>query len=485
MEPHSPSAPSLALEAPAPAGRGRGIPWGVAALVAGAIALLVALAPTGVLVAPPALAIAAILVWRHGRLYGTWYLFLFLVPLRMVTGLDVWGTVTLFPGDVLLYLLTAVLLWRHGMGDLWRKSTVFRLGLLLILMSGLGLYTATRLHFGIASMQRIVGQVAVFAVARHLVRNGERATHSLLAFLAGITLAAAYGLYQAAIPVEAWNVANWDDMILAVDSSGVAHVRVESTFNHTLRFSHALSAAFGIALGLVPLRRGLLWRGGLLGLAVATAWCNRYTYSISGTLGVAAAIGVFALVHRRHRFAILLPIAVLAALVTVPQALLQRVQDMSTGRSTSAMARIITYRQALQVVRDHPLLGVGWGGIHTSLEYDYRISRAETVGFTAENQFLLRGVALGIPGILLMMALCVVFFRNATRRPRDTRAGPGAPGPETDGASWPAAAILVGGAAYYVQAMFIPAAEMSNSYLLWFLYALAEARSGPPLESGR
>jgi hypothetical protein len=84
------------------------------------------------------------------------------------------------------------------------------------------------------------------------------------------------------------------------------------------------------------------------------------------------------------------------------------------------------------------------------------------VAFGTENYFLQRGMALGVPGLALYLALCVLFFRNLSR----TRGSPAA-------ASWPGVAIFLGGVAFYVQAQSIPGTCLTTNSVLWLLFALA------------
>jgi O-antigen ligase len=136
---------------------------------------------------------------------------------------------------------------------------------------------------------------------------------------------------------------------------------------------------------------------------------------------------------------------------------------MAAGQATSAAARIVTYQQALSVIGDNPVLGVGWGSAVRAFEYEYRTTRSGAVGFVAENYFLQRGVALGLPGIVLFLLLCVLFFRNAIL-----------PRGEIPGPDWPRAAILIAGVAFYAQAQTFVAAQSTATYALWILFGLAE-----------
>jgi O-antigen ligase len=123
----------------------------------------------------------------------------------------------------------------------------------------------------------------------------------------------------------------------------------------------------------------------------------------------------------------------------------------------------MTSGQALSILRDRPITGVGWGGIRSKLEHEYRVARGTAIAYAAENYFLQRGMALGFPGLLLYVGLFVLFFRKALRSRGDA--------PD---AMWPRIAILAGGAAFYMQAQAVPGTQATANYVLWFLFAVAE-----------
>ncbi|MBN2564108.1 MAG: O-antigen ligase family protein, partial [Candidatus Eisenbacteria bacterium] len=253
----------------------------------------------------------------------------------------------------------------------------------------------------------------------------------------------------------------WARQQAAWDLSGRRLLRVYSTFDHTLRFSHYLSVSFGISLGLAfsALRRR--WKGALLVAGAAAAYCNLLTYSIGGALGMLAGVGA-TLVLSRRRALLLLPILLLPLLLLSPAALVRKADRILTGDAATLAARMVTYQQSIMIVRDHPLLGVGWGSVRTFLEREYLLTRAGAVAYGAENYFLQRGAALGVPGLALYVALCVIFFRNAARRAPPWERG------------WPRAALLIGGLVFYVQAQTFPATNATSNYLLWMMFAVAE-----------
>jgi len=160
-------------------------------------------------------------------------------------------------------------------------------------------------------------------------------------------------------------------------------------------------------------------------------------------------------------------VAVIVALVLLaPPPLVAKVERMFTGDAATTAARLVTYEQSFMVLRDHPLLGVGWGSVGSAMRGQYRITRADPVAHTSENYFLQRAVALGFVGLSLYVALIVRFFRDVIVLRRD---GGGASDRARVGT-----ALLVGGVAFLVQAQLIPAASVSTNSALWLFFAIAE-----------
>ena len=106
----------------------------------------------------------------------------------------------------------------------------------------------------------------------------------------------------------------------------------------------------------------------------------------------------------------------------------------------------------------------GWGGMREQFQNKHRISRHRAVAFTSENYFLERTAVFGFGGLAVVLLAMFRFFRNARARPPDG-ASPG---------RWPREALLIAGAAYYVQAQTQPTADPTGRYLLWLLFAVAE-----------
>jgi O-antigen ligase len=447
-------------------------PWVyVCALLAGT-AFAVAFAPFTATLLIAGVSLASFLIWRFGALRGAWYLVLLTLPLKEPLSFDIQGTVSVYPVDVLVAILFAVVVSREGLMSLLRRSPSFRILAAILLLSLVGLYSASNVFWGIASIYRLAVQLAVFVVAMSLVRSTDEARRTLVAVAASLVVPAAYGLYQATLPYGA-PVPDWGYLTTAYDLRGEPFLRVFSTMDHPLNFSHYVTTVFGLSVGLAAAtaRRGA--RSFLLCVAGLGLSANIFTYSAGGLLGMAVAGGVVIVARHSRKLMVAALVLVIVFALLAPPALIAKFERLLTGDAVTAAARIVTYEQSFMVLRDHPILGVGWGSIKSALKGEYRITRADPVAYGAENYFLQRAIALGLVGLGLEIALLVLYFRNLRRMATLIRGDVAIDALRLG--------MLTAGIAFLVQGQLIPAVNVSTNSVLWLLFAVAESlRAGPP-----
>lgn len=97
----------------------------------------------------------------------------------------------------------------------------------------------------------------------------------------------------------------------------------------------------------------------------------------------------------------------------------ENVSDVSAGSG-----RIAVWKRALEIARDHPILGVGPNAIETAYghyieadKFSAEISTERIGGAwkTAHNSFLLVLTEMGLPGLLIFVAINIKSFRNFQR----------------------------------------------------------------------
>ncbi len=144
----------------------------------------------------------------------------------------------------------------------------------------------------------------------------------------------------------------------ALDSSFYALYiddRVTGFYSHWMTFSQAsvlvlLALACYLAFG--ERRRGAgIW--GAVGAVIAVAMLLSFTRSVWLAL---LAGGAYLLGVCRPRVLVAVPVLLLAGYLAAPEALQQRVESIRPGAN---QARIVMWRTGLNMISEHPLLGVG------------------------------------------------------------------------------------------------------------------------------
>jgi O-antigen ligase len=451
--------------------RHRGIPWLVLVAAVAAVALGAAFAPFAVSLLVGGAAVACILVWRFGALHAAWFLVLLTLPLKEPLSFDVAGTVSVYPVDLLAVGLLAAVVRERGAAWFLKRSVSLRIIVAITVLSLVGLYSASNVFWGVASVYRIVIQLVVFALALAIVRTPADARRALVAAAVSLVVPALYGFHQASLPYGS-PVADWGYQTTAYDLRGTPFLRAFSTMDHPLHFSHYMSIGLGLSLGLAAGARSAAKRAALLGLAAVAGAANLLTYSAGGVVGILSSLVAVVIVLRSKRLVAALAAVIVALLLLAPPPLVAKVERMLRGDAATTAARLVTYEQSLMVLRDHPLIGVGWGSVGSAMRGEYRITRADPVAYTSENYFLQRAVALGLVGLSLYVALFVRFFRDVAVLRRD---GGGASDRARVGT-----ALLIGGVAFLAQAQLIPAASVSTNSVLWLFFAVAETLRGAP-----
>jgi len=174
------------------------------------------------------------------------------------------------------------------------------------------------------------------------------------------------------------------------------------------------------------LRKLICFGGGALNLLGIIA-----TKSRGGFLGLLA-LGAFMMVvtlpgiSRKRLILLLTTLSIVfgAYLGTEYRERIATIFEESTSDVGAGSGRVGVWRRALQLARDHPILGVGPGAFTSAFgeyleadKFEGDISREGIGGKwqTAHNSFLLILAEMGIPGFIIYLVIIIRSFRNLTR----------------------------------------------------------------------
>ncbi|PIY29945.1 MAG: hypothetical protein COZ09_02055 [Comamonadaceae bacterium CG_4_10_14_3_um_filter_60_42] len=200
-------------------------------------------------------------------------------------------------------------------------------------------------------------------------------------------------------------------------------------------FKLHITHSFFVALGAFMFFVGALhardrrWRWGL-GFAAALAVVNLLmVQGRTGQLVLLVLTGYVFIRRFRWRGAIVAGAVIAAAGIVVSQLPgvpvlarysdgIKEIQNWQYGnKDQSSMGLRMQYAAtSLRIIAEHPLIGVGTGGF----EYAYSQQVAGTAAQASNNphnQYLLTTAQLGLPGLILLLAIFVVLWRTARRLP--------------------------------------------------------------------
>jgi O-antigen ligase len=179
------------------------------------------------------------------------------------------------------------------------------------------------------------------------------------------------------------------------------------------------SAIIGLLLGIgfLSKRNNRLERWFAAGCIVVSAIAIMLTASRGGFLGLVGAFLflVFRSQHRiRNLFVVLLFAAV--AFTVAPQSPLKRLLNPASDDVSAARSRLTTWDLGLRMIRENPLTGIGLGNFKVA-EKAYGSDETHI----AHNTYIEVGAEMGLPALLVFLALMVSAWISLERSRREAR----------------------------------------------------------------
>lgn len=146
-----------------------------------------------------------------------------------------------------------------------------------------------------------------------------------------------------------------------------------------------------------------------------------YTYTRSSWLGFLAGLAFMVLFTRWKLIFVLAPALILAYLAA-PSAAQDRMASVVNPWHPNNIERIYMWQAGLRMMQDSQFIGYGDSNLGKLIE-KYRPAEAKERAGHLHNNFIMFGVILGIPGLLIVIALFIAIFKAEWRAlksaPRD------------------------------------------------------------------
>jgi len=268
----------------------------------------------------------------------------------------------------------------------------------------------------VRSFLKYLVTIGLFVIVVDVVRDRATIERLIRALIVGGIMAALLGLAIQALP-RPTIVDVLSSLSVLGYPSGPGVLRFlpgpSNTYSDTLRavgtsidpnvFGGMLMLAAALMLAQSFARRPVLPRPLLLGGLAITAAAMVASESRASWLGLAAAGAVLATVKDRRLWLLAPPAAGLLFVLPLGQRMLARLTSGFAAQDRAAALRLDEYRQALRIIADYPILGVGFGGapevgtfVGVSSIY---LLVGEQTGLIGLGLFLLTLVAIGVAGL--------------------------------------------------------------------------------------
>lgn len=282
----------------------------------------------------------------------------------------------------------------------FRRTPFDLLVVLLVILSASSIWESPDRNLSFYNYYHLMGRyILLYYLVINNIQSLRQVRRLVMAVLISSGLVALYGFYQYIHGVDI-SAFEWVD---GEQFPGLK-IRVFSTLHNPNLLAGFLVIIMALAagLGLSAYR----FKGKVLvsGLILALGVCLVLTYSRGAWLSVLAVIFTFGLLKNRKILWLLALVPV--AMVVGHEVVMDRLLSIMNPTDTSATLRIALWESTIAMIADKPLLGIGWGAYGLVYpEYDFFVQDAGTKIFHAHNMYLHIAAEIGIPGLLVFLAI--------------------------------------------------------------------------------
>lgn len=295
---------------------------------------------------------------------------------------------------------------------------------LFVLLAGASVLVSPDRAFSFYNYYNLVG---AYALTYFLVGQNVRTPQDVRAIFSTLAVAAIfvvlYGYYQFAFGIDIMAM-RW------VDGNAFPELRkrVFSTWENPNILAGYLDICICLAFGLL-VYAGTKIKRIVLGIFIlALVVCLSMTYARGALLVMAVILAGYGVLRDWRVLVACLGIGTL--LLALDPVLYERLLSVFTKVDTSTEMRLAFWESTLQMIQDHPFMGIGWGAYYLVYpSYDFYMQGANILIVHAHNMYLNYMAEIGIPGAAAFfwfffgsmgMALRLVFRAPAPKTPEKT-----------------------------------------------------------------
>jgi O-antigen ligase len=250
-------------------------------------------------------------------------------------------------------------------------------------------------------------RIATVYVVLALTRDAAQAFRLWQGFIVALTLMAVYGLGQAYVcTVRPPGLsAGWLAAICTHPERVRGPFSIYMTFGGVLLLGALVVLA---CLASVPWRR-VWW---LVPAGAVTTAALVLTQSRNAWLGLCVGgLGLVATARRAGRIVLVLATVVLVTAAVAPGTVAERARSLVDPRDRTLLDRLAMWRSGLEMIADHPLLGVGPGEVRAWYGHYRRPEAIRPSTGHLHNSAIQIAAERGLPALVVWIWLWVAFFR--------------------------------------------------------------------------
>ena len=256
--------------------------------------------------------------------------------------------------------------------------------------------------------------IALFFVVVNCVRTQRQLRQLILVIMLAGCAASLLGIFLYVIPEE-WSIRllsalgrvgypTGSGVLRYVEDNPDLPMRAISTSTDPNVLGGLLILITTLTTAQLFARQPILSRRLLAGMVLVDALCLYLTYSRGSMAGLAAGIGLLALVRYRKLIPLMVVGGLLLLLLPQAQSYVQHFIEGLQMQDLATQMRLGEYKDALSLIARHPWIGVGFAGTPESSLY---------IGVS--NVYLLIAEEMGLVGLASFVGVLFLFFRRAWR----------------------------------------------------------------------
>ena len=311
-----------------------------------------------------------------------------------------------------LFLGAGTILWIAKMAllkKLFLKRTPFdEMIALLVILSAASIGVAPDKDFSFYNYYHLMGRyILIYYLVINNLNTLEQLKRLIWSIMASAVIVTCYGFYQYVHGVDI-SAFQWVDG----EQFPELKVRIFSTLQNPNLLAGFLVVVMSLAVGIGLHTENIPGKVLLFVLVAVLGICLVLTYSRGAWLSVVAVTALCGRLYNRKVLWVFLVIPVLA--LVCHDGVMERLLSIFNPTDTSSTLRIALWESTVAMILDKPLLGIGWGSYWLVYpDYDFFLNNPAATIVHAHNMYLHIAAEIGIPGLMVFLAIIYGHTRKA------------------------------------------------------------------------